>query len=254
MNKITSLGTVLVMLFSLAFLTAVPAQASNGNVTICHANNGSKGYVVQTIAKEAIFKKGHDQHQDGRDIIPSFTYTKVEDGQNIRYTYPGLNLDKADLLAVGCVEAPETENLVAAPNPPVYNPPACITAPVGITEADAAFYGSVTVPADLGEGVKSATEPVLSEDKSVWTVSYTLADATEEVVYSWPANVTGAFSFETTPLSADPLWVIDADTRVGACELSDTGAGNVMLIVGGGALLLGLGAISAYYGRRTESE
>jgi hypothetical protein len=39
----------------------------------------------------SVFKdNGHDQHQDGRDIIPPFTYT-AKDGST--QTYPGLNWD-----------------------------------------------------------------------------------------------------------------------------------------------------------------
>ena len=81
-------------------MMASPAVASKGkadNVTICHANNGVKGWVEITVDPDSIIKKsGHDSH-DG-DIIPAFSY----EIKGVVGFYPGKNLDKADILANGC--------------------------------------------------------------------------------------------------------------------------------------------------------
>ena len=80
-------------------------------VTICHATaSKTNPYVVITVDPNSVFKQGHDQHQDGRDIIPAFTYD--ENGQTI--AYPGKNLtpEGLALLANGC--APSAATSVAA--------------------------------------------------------------------------------------------------------------------------------------------
>lgn len=45
------------------------------NVTICHHNEGSKGFVENTVDIASIFRQnGHLFHQDKADIIPTFTF------------------------------------------------------------------------------------------------------------------------------------------------------------------------------------
>lgn len=44
-------------------------------VTLCHATHSSGNpFNLITVDADAVFKQGHDQHQDGEDIIPAFTY------------------------------------------------------------------------------------------------------------------------------------------------------------------------------------
>lgn len=230
----------LLAVIGLAFASVAPAQAGNPHgdldkVQFCHANNGSKAYSFVDTSIDAVVDvktgnpKGHGV--DTGDIIPAFNW-KYE---GVRYYFDGLNLDKAGLInrdtkscaAVGTVH----------PNAPTYLPASCTTNPK-------APYGTVIVPVNLGDGIKSASEPKLNGDKSVWNVNYTLKDSDDEFTYSWPANVNGAYNFTVVPITADKYYVVDSKTGVGACELPDTGASQNLLTYGGiGAGILVLGAL-----------
>lgn len=89
-------------------------------VTLCHATSSKTNpYVVITIDPNGVIKQGHDQHQDGRDIIPAFTYE--ENGQVV--SYPGKNLtpEGLALLANGCQPSAATSvtaALLEASKPP----------------------------------------------------------------------------------------------------------------------------------------
>ncbi len=92
------------------------ASVPQPKVTICHATaSASNPYVVITVAPEAVFTKGHDQHQDRRDIIPPFNYEKS--GKTL--TYPGLNWDARGraIYAAGC-ETPASTPVNQALDPP----------------------------------------------------------------------------------------------------------------------------------------
>ena len=70
-------------------------------ITICHATSSATNpYVVITVDPNSIFTQGHDQHQDGRDIIPAFSYTE----NGVEKSYPGKNLNAEGLalLQSGC--------------------------------------------------------------------------------------------------------------------------------------------------------
>lgn len=238
-KKVSALTILAAIGFS--FMSVAPAQAGNVDhkIEICHANEGKKGYTNPTVDYSSIVNltdgtvdpKGHAVHQDGRDIIPAFSW--INDG--VRYYFEGQNLDKAALLTNGCVE-PATPGVVT-PVPPTYTPATCLD-----PKATEHPYGTVTVPTELGEGVKSASEPTLNADKTVWNVTYTLKDSNEEFTYAWPANETGVYNLTVVPLSADKNWVTDSKTGVGSCELPDTGAQQSVLLyggIGGGIILLG---------------
>lgn len=98
------------------------AQASQGGedhkVTLCHRTNSENNpYVQITIDKAAVFRQGHDGHDEGGvyqpgdkargvrwgDIIPSFTYTAGPKDPTV-LTYPGLNNgpEGMAILANGC--------------------------------------------------------------------------------------------------------------------------------------------------------
>lgn len=227
MKKTVALSAIALLAAS-SVLTAVPAQADTGKITICHATSAGNGkYVAIEISKDGT-AHGHagDAHQEGRDIIPAYSW--VED--RVRHYFPGQNLDKVGLIATGC-KAP-ADGVIAAPAPPVYVPASCA--------APELPYGRVIVPADLGNGVASASVPGLNPDNTVWSVAYTLQADTEDHVYSWPAGQDGKYNFAVVPITADPFWVVDSKTGVGSCELPDTGAGNYVLPV-----LLGAGALAA---------
>lgn len=93
------------------------ASSPQPKVTLCHATaSASNPYVVITVAPEAVITKGHDQHQDRRDIIPPFDYEKS--GKTL--TYPGLNWDARGraIYAAGC------DTPASAPVNQVLDPPA----------------------------------------------------------------------------------------------------------------------------------
>lgn len=80
-------------------------------VTLCHATaSQTNPFNLITVDDDAVFKQGHDQHQNNGDIIPSFTYWD----KNGQHTYPGQNLTMlygwgatgAEVLAAGCVIPP----------------------------------------------------------------------------------------------------------------------------------------------------
>lgn len=205
---------------------AAPAHADTAKVGICHAT-GSGKYIPLTVDKSAVAKQGHDTHQEGRDIIPAFTW--IED--RTRYRFEGQNLDKQELLATGC-KAP-AEELPARPVPPVYVPASC--ARPGLP------YGEVIIPADKGEGVAGSSDPRLNDGNTQWSVSYAPVQPTDERVYSWPAGFDGTYTFDVVPITADPWYITDAATGEGRCELPSTGAGDFVLpgLIGSAALAAG---------------
>ncbi len=108
-------------------------------VTLCHANNGVKGWVEITVDDDAVVKpNGHNSHDD--DIIPSFTYWAEVEGVWKQLTYPGKNLDTvydgktgAQVLAAGCTTPPQTVTPVV---------------PTVTVIDQCGEYGSIVVPAD----------------------------------------------------------------------------------------------------------
>jgi len=112
-NQLTkSLGAAtLLVIGGWLMITPVIAQSNpHNNITICHANNGNGtgGYVNITVNADSIFKQGHDQHQDHRDIIPPFDY---DNGESTSH-YDGLNWDEAGqaLWNNGCNDVASTPN------------------------------------------------------------------------------------------------------------------------------------------------
>lgn len=238
MKKLTAtLGTA-ALLAGATLATAAPATAGTDKVTICHATGKDGKYVEQTISKDGT-ANGHagTSHQDGRDIIPAYSW--IDNGT--RYYFDGQNLEQGrHLLTNGC-ESPAAP-FQAAPNAPTYVPATCA--------APSLPYGRVVVPKDLGAGVASATEPTLNADKASWSLSYSLEDNTEDIIYTWLAGTTGAYNFQVVPLTADPNYVVDSRTGVGACELPETGAEGWMIAGGAGLAVLAAGGLMVAASRR----
>lgn len=102
MKKISFISRILIGGLSLAgfaLLNPVASAQSHGNgnnnphnkVTICHATGSqSNPYVRITLNANGVVS-GHHGHQDGRDIIPPFTYNDHGTTRN----YPGQNWDTA---------------------------------------------------------------------------------------------------------------------------------------------------------------
>lgn len=228
MKKVSSFMLAAGILAATTVSLATPALASSDKVDICHAT-GSGKYVSQSVAKSAT-AGGHAGHQDGADIIPAFSW--VDKG--VRYYFDGQNLDKASLLTTGC-KVPATP-VTAKPTPPTYVPATC--------SDPSNPYGRVIVPGqlNLGDGVDSAGRPGLNDAKTQWSVGYALKANTEDTTYSWPAGFNGTYTFTVVPITADPMYVVDSKTGVGACEMPDTGAGSWMLpaaAIGGGLMIAG---------------
>jgi len=146
----------------LSFATIVPASAGNDKVSICHANESESGngtgFVYKEVSRDGT-ANGHagESHQNGDDIIPIFDYIEEVDGVNTRLTFPGQNTTKteAEFSAADCPsDSPEPETVTATPVPPTYVPATC--------ESPELPYGQLVVPADLGVGVASTSEPVLA--------------------------------------------------------------------------------------------
>jgi hypothetical protein len=248
MKKLITALLAGLMLTGATLAISTPAQASSDKLTICHATGADGKYVTETPDKSGVVA-GHAgaSHQDGQDIIPAFTW--VADG--VRHYFDGQNLDKAALLDTDC-KAPAT-TVTASPYAPTYIPASCATPDLP--------YGRVVVPGalGLGEGVADASRAGLNPANTEWTVKYTLTQPTDSTVYQWPAGFDGTYKFTVVPLSADPLYVLDSRTGVGACEMPDTGAGgisNAALILGGSAIGAGLifTSVAGIRRRRTSSQ
>jgi hypothetical protein len=100
---------------------AAPAQATQPQAThkigFCHATGSATNpYVYITTDKIAVIK-GHASHQDGRDIIPRFTY----EFQGASYLFGGLNTT-ATSVPTNCSITPyPTPNPNPYPNPYPYS-------------------------------------------------------------------------------------------------------------------------------------
>lgn len=228
MNKLTTILAATALAAAPMVALAAPASAGSDKVTICHATSAANGhYNLIEVAKDAT-AGGHAGHQDGGDIIPAYSW--VEKGT--RYYFDGQNLDKAGILANGC-KLPATPGTVTV-NAPTYVPASCARPDLP--------YGQVTIPADKGQGIASATAPVLNPAKTLWSTAYALTPDTESTTYAFPAGVTGVFDFTVVPLTADPMYVVDSKTGQGGCEMPETGAKDWMIpagLTGAGLILAG---------------
>lgn len=203
-------------------LTATPAQASETKTqTICHYDNGQGGkYTQQTVAKASITKAGHGDH--AADIIAPFTW---DDGGNDYGTYPGLNWTTANqaLWANGCNPA----NAPLAPVLPTQPQATCLRTD-----------GDLVIPEQVA-GV-TVTSKVTSAG---YVLTYTKPADTIYNTYVWADGFTGTATILPLPvLTTDPLW----DAAHGICRMPDTGGGisNAALMLGGGALGLGMIAVA----------
>lgn len=101
MTKSLKLVSVLVssfLLFNILFNSVtktLPVSAGNNScqhneVRLCHHNEGN-GYVEQTVDDDAVFQQGHTTHQEGRDIIPPFSYYTYDEEICVSHNYAGQN-------------------------------------------------------------------------------------------------------------------------------------------------------------------
>jgi len=83
------LPSIMFALF-LAFSPVGRVEATGGDeqVTICHHNEGSKGFVKNTVDVSSIFRNnGHLIHQDGQDIIPATVFDAYDSHVEHRHPY-----------------------------------------------------------------------------------------------------------------------------------------------------------------------
>lgn len=223
---------------ALAFATAAPASADNPQLGYCQATNDKREpYRFISAAKTSLVDSEGAYRQGGintEDIVPGFKVVVNQAGKNVRLTIDPQKTakDEADFTAADC---PGVNRVLAAPNEPTYTPAVCsdLNNP----------YGRVSVPSDLGTGVASYTGPVLSADKTVYTVTYVLKEDSK-TVYQWEdvMGETKSYAFNVVNLTNDPLYVVDGKTGEGQCELSNTGVGPSIkweyIPLGAGMILL----------------
>lgn len=232
MNKVIA-GALTIFLsllgfVSLSFATIGPASASvPDKVTICHANEGKKGYTSNTVSKHAVVKKtneggGHGLHED--DIIPPFDYNF---GGSDYGTYPGQNWPATggeQFIANGCATPePVDERKQVAPPVATYNPGTC-----------ASPNGSVSYT--LTDGSVLNYGPKLVGDlEPAWVVDFDPAEG-----FKYAEGITGTYTFPVVgPGPGDEFW----DETKGSCNLPDTGLfglSDEATYLGGGLLILGV--------------
>jgi hypothetical protein len=243
MKKIVSgiLSLVLTVMgfVALSMVSVAPASANTGSIGYCQATASDRNpYNFITASIDSLLDNEGNLKQGGinaNDVVPKFSYiTKA----NVRKYFEGQNTTKSTLTAADCPGGPEL--VIAKPEKPSYVPPTCSTY---LTYP----YGQVTFPADLGTGVASHSEAVLSDTKKVLSTYYTLKADTMTEFYQWDdvmgETKTYAFNTQTIADVNDPLYIVDSKTGIGTCELSNTGFMGLdtkVTIVGG---LIGLGIL-----------
>jgi hypothetical protein len=243
MKKLSASILSLALLFFGALFFASPAQAGDPDpkIDICHANNGSKGFVPLNVNISSIvnLKTGDPEGHglDTTDVIPAFDWVH----EKVRYYFPGSNLvSKGYILSTGCKEDAVPRTVTA--NAPIYTPPSCV-----LTDWKNNPYGTVELPENLGDRVQGVSfGPSLNTDNpdaAFFYTEYALKAADEDFTYSWAEGQTGKFTQQATHISSDPLWVVDSKTGIGGCETANTGAGpgtTMLMYAGGGIAVLGL--------------
>jgi hypothetical protein len=220
----------------LSFAVAAPASANTGSIGYCQATNSDRNpYNFITASIDSLLDNSGNLKQGGinaNDIVPKFSYITKD---NVRKYFDGNPVGQDTVTAADCPGGPEL--VLAAPNDPVYLPPSCVNPNQP--------YGSVTVPKDLGTGIASASDPVLSVENKHFSLFYTLKPDTKTEYFQWAdvAGDTKNYVLNAKHISEvnDPLYIVDDKTGVGACELSNTGAGqNIQwwMIPAGGAMFL----------------
>jgi hypothetical protein len=223
MKKLTSgiLSTALAALSfgALAVTTAAPASANTGNIGYCQATASDRNpYNYITTSIDALLDNNGELKQGGinaNDIVPAFSYITKD---KVRKYFDGNPKGQTIVTAADCPGGPEL--VLAKPNDPSYIPPSCSNPEHP--------WGRVSVPADLGLGVASASEPVLNESSKHFSLFYTLKPDTKTEYFQW-ADTNGEtknFILNATHISSDPLYITDSVTGEGRCELSATGAGD----------------------------
>lgn len=238
MKKLYALVLSLALLIA-GLIFASPAQASEtgNNVTLCQAQGNGQFHLISPAKNSLITGNGSISGINADDIVPPFDWNF---GGSKHGSYPGQNWvpgTSETFFTNGC--SPHAN--VLTPNLP--------TASVQATCMDPTAAGIISTP-DQPSGV-SVSAPVLSNNGTTW--EFTFAKTAENTVYE---TYDFAKDFATTflvrvlpPLTTDPFW----DAEKGACNLPDTGAtgfSNTAIMVGGGAIGLGIIVLAVLYAPR----
>lgn len=235
---------ILLGLFLVSFVTlASPAQASiPKSISYCQATGSeSNPYVhipnaplTALIDKDGNFKQGGI---NAGDKVPPFSW---DFGGDDTGSFPGQNWDAT--LDPNFVDVRKCDpSTIPLPVPTVdFTDATCIlnTGSATVTNTDARV--TVSGPELVGK---------------VWNATFTLPVNTTYETYTWADGKTGnkTFSQTLTDPTTDDLW----DTRTNSCRTPDTGGGisNFALMVGGGALGLGMMFLGAtnFIGRRRNA-
>lgn len=232
---IITFSLALLSFATLSLVAVAPASAGEtSKQVICHATGSvTNPYVKppQGVAEESIVKGGHGQSGiSAGDIIPSFEYNF---GGNDYGTYPGQNWTEANqkLWANNC--NPATNILTPVlPVPPIAtcaNPNPTLTLP-----AQPAGLNVTSAATDIG----------------VFTISFELRKNTAHNIYAFPADFVNPVTIATVDnRPSDIYW----DATKGACNMPDTGAGNIKSenILWAGILIFSGLVLTALVRRRT---
>lgn len=229
----TPLRTVLLLLAAmlpvLGLLVVAPQASAHhvtDKITFCHATSSSTHpYVTVTTDPASVLSRGHDRqtgpvwsptldvHDEWGDVIPSFSWI---DSHGVLHRYGGLNTDRLDVIANGCVVPPVTVT---------------VTAPTS-TDQTCSASGTITIPSVTGAAWKVdgttrspgtyAAQPGDHAVTATALTGYTLVGTT-----SWTLTIaprTGCDVVVVTPVEptiepsaacgAEGTWTIPATTGV----------------------------------------
>lgn len=215
----SALRTVLLVLAALlpvlGLLVAAPAADAHhvtGKVTFCHATASSTNpYVTVTTDPASIIRRGHDHHTgpvwsptlaahtSWGDVIPSFTWV---DNRGESHRYPGLNTDRLDVVAHGCVVPPITIT---------------VTAPTS-TDQTCAAAGTLTIPAVGGVTWKVDGVPTSPGTRTALPGTHTV---TATALTGWTISGTSSWKLTVAPRTGCDIVVVTpvapTVTPSGAC-------------------------------------
>jgi hypothetical protein len=133
LRRIAFVGLAPLAATALLLIGVISASAGTGQagnrVTLCHATGSATNPFVKITVDAAGAFNGHLGHQDGRDIIPPFTFN----GQTFSQNWPsGQATFNNGCVAPGPPVTPTTPP-TSPPRPPTVPSQAQATAPRGVT-------------------------------------------------------------------------------------------------------------------------
>ncbi len=187
-------------------------ESSNGHVTICHATGSSSNPYVRISPSASGVVHGHLGHQDGRDIVPSFTWKGKTYSEN--WDANGMAIYNA-----GCT-APVTAATPATPAQPAASgtPAAAATAtPAASATATPAAAAPATSTAGAVQGAKVTLTPAASSPTAAPAVAGGVKGAVIALkptktkpaggVLGTTTRLGGTIAATRLPFTGLPLWI-----------------------------------------------